>query len=175
MIQDLLVRTLFEVDFWSTRHLLATCRALTPEQFERPFDLGPGSLERTLTHMVSALLFFSDRLMRRPARPRLERDGQSHSAADLTERFERAAEELAQAVALALERHPLTDMLKWTDSDEDEVAPDDQANYAVVLAQIIDHGIHHRTQAMDMLRLLGVAAPMDWHPFEWDEAVRFGR
>ena len=175
MIQDPLAKVLFDVDFWSTRQLLAACQALAPEQFERPMPIGPGSLERTLTHMVSAMFFFADRLSRRPARPRLERDGVAHSAADLTDRFERAAEELAQAVAIALEQHPLYDTLNWTDTDEGEIAPDDQATYAVVLAQIIDHSIHHRTEAMDMLRLLGVAVPMDWHPFDWDEAVRFGK
>jgi uncharacterized damage-inducible protein DinB len=172
MIQDPLVRVLFEHDFWSTRQLLAACRALTPEQFERALPIGAGSLQRTLTHLVSTMYFYADRLARQPARPRLERDGEAYSAAALYERFERTAAELAQAMAIALERHALTDMLQWTDTDADPAAPDDSASYAVVVAQIVDHGIHHRTQAMDMLTLLGVQVPMDWHPFEWDEAVR---
>ena len=70
-------------------------------------------------------------------------------------------------------RHKLDDVLNWTETDEGEIAPNDQVTYAVALAQIVDHGIHHRTQAMEMLRLLGVERPMDWHPFDWDEAVRF--
>ena len=175
MIQDPLAKVLFDVDFWSTRQLLAACLALSPEQYARAMPIGPGSLERTLTHMISAMFFFTDRLNRQPARPRLERDGEAHSATDLSDRFERAAEELAQAVAIAIEQHPLYDTLNWTDSDEGEIAPDDQVSYAVALAQIIDHGIHHRTEAMDMLRLLGIAVPMDWHPFDWDEALRLGK
>ena len=174
MIQEPLVRVLFDYEVWATRQLLTACRALAPEQFERPLEIGPGSLERTVTHLISSMRFFADRLNRQPARPRLERDGQRHTAADLSDHFERAAEELRQAVALMLERQALTAPLHWTDSDEGEIAAVDTVTYAVALAQIIDHGIHHRTQAMDMLRLLGVGLPMDWHPFDWDEAVRLG-
>jgi uncharacterized damage-inducible protein DinB len=175
MLQEPLVRVLFDYEVWATRQLLGACQALAPEQWERPSGLGHGSLARTLTHQVSSMLFFTDRLKRQPARPRLEHDGQTYTAAELGDHFARAAEELRQAVALALERHALSDPLHWTDSDEGEIAAEDTITYAVALAQIIDHGIHHRTQAMDMLRLLGVALPMEWHPFDWDEAVRLGR
>ena len=174
-IPDPLLKVLFEVDFWATRQLLAACCALPPEQFQRDLGIGPGSLERTLTHLVGTLSFFADRLARRPARPRLESDGQRHDAAELTEHFERAAVELEQAAGAAQARHALSDTLNWTDSDEGQIEAADQLSYAVAFAQIIDHGIHHRTQAMDMLELLRVAQSVDWHPFDWDEAVRFGK
>jgi uncharacterized damage-inducible protein DinB len=172
MDPNALLGALLDYDVWATRQLLGVCRGLTPGQFEQPLPIGLGSLERTLTHLVSATFFFADRLARRPARPRLERDGQPHGAADLSERFEHAAEELAQAVAMALANHALTDMLQWTDTDVAEPRADDTVGYAVALAQIIDHGIHHRTQTVDMLALLGARMPMEWHPFDWDEAIR---
>jgi uncharacterized damage-inducible protein DinB len=81
---------------------------------------------------------------------------------------------LHRAVTQALAAHALTDLLNWTDTDAGEIAPDDQVSYAVVLAQFIDHGIHHRTQAMDMLQLLERREDTNWHPFEWDQALRFG-
>ncbi len=167
-----LLNALFESDFWSTRQLLAVCRALPPDQFERDLGLGPGSLERTLTHTVGTLFFFADRLNRRPPRPRLEKDGQRHSAEELTALFEQGAAELMQALRADVAAHSLEDTLNWTDSDDSEIAPEDQITYAVALAQMVDHGIHHRTQAMDMLTLLGASAEMNWHPFDWDEAVR---
>ena len=167
-----LVNALFESDFWSTRQLLAACRALPPEQFERVLGLGPGSLERTLTHSVGTMFFFADRLNRQPPRPRLEKDGQRHRAEELTTLFEQGAAELMQAVSNVLAARRLDDTLNWTDSDDGETAPEDKITYAVALAQMVDHGIHHRTQAMDMLTLLGVPGAMDWHPFDWDEAVR---
>ncbi len=171
-MQDVMLKVLFESDHWATRELLAVCRGLSAGQFEKPLKLGPGSLQRTLTHLVSAMFFFADRLARRPARPRLEQNGKRHDAAELSALFERAAAELTQAAAAALAEHGLEDTLNWTDSDAGEIAEEDQVSYAVALAQIIDHGTHHRTQAMDMLELLGVVHPMNWHPFDWDEAVR---
>ncbi len=171
-MQDQILKVLFDTDRWAMRQLLAECRGLTQAQFERELVLGAESLERTVTHMVSTLFFFADRLERQPRRPRLERDGQPHSAAELSELYERGANELEAAVTSTLAQHALSDTLNWTDSDEGEIAAEDQVSYAVALAQMIDHAIHHRTQVMDMLKLLGVERPMPWHPFDWDEAVR---
>ena len=81
---------------------------------------------------------------------------------------------MTAAVTQAVDNHGLDETLNWTDSDDGEIAPEDQITYAVALAQMVDHGIHHRTQAMEMLRLLGVAGEKPWHPFDWDEAVRLG-
>jgi uncharacterized damage-inducible protein DinB len=171
-MQDQILRVLFDTDRWAMRQLLAECQRLSQEQFERELVLGAESLERTVTHMVSTLFYFADRLERRPARPRLERAGQRHSAAELSNLYERGADELDAAVTSALARHALSHTLNWTDSDEGEIAAEDQVSYAVALAQMVDHAIHHRTQVMDMLKLLGVERPMPWHPFDWDEAVR---
>jgi len=37
---------------------------------------------------------------------------------------------------------------------------------------MIDHGIQHRTQAADMLELLGKGPPTALSPFGWDEVQR---
>ena len=173
MIDDALLKVLFATDVWSTRQLLAECRALSPAAFAQDLGVGRQSLRDTLTHLVDAMLFYVDRLERRPRLLNLGRDGRDHDLLALTDLFERAARELEAAVATVVARHKLDDVLNWTETDEGEIAPSDQVTYAVALAQIVDHGIHHRTQAMEMLRLLGVERPMDWHPFDWDEAVRF--
>ncbi len=174
MIKDPLLRVLFATDFWSTRQLLAECRALSPEQFAQNLGVGRGSLQSTLTHGVDAMFLFADRLDRRPRRMHLSLDGQAYSAVEVTGLFERAAQELEAAVTQAVDNHGLDETLNWTDSDDGQIAPEDQITYAVALAQMVDHGIHHRTQAMEMLRLLGVAGEKPWHPFDWDEAVRLG-
>jgi hypothetical protein len=36
-------------DRWATRGVLEACAALTPEQFQLRFDIGPGSLHWVLT------------------------------------------------------------------------------------------------------------------------------
>ena len=69
--------TLFAYDRWATRTILEACAELTQEEFERPLDIGPGSLERTLTHLVSAQFFFADRLESLHVAPAL-REGWAH-------------------------------------------------------------------------------------------------
>jgi uncharacterized damage-inducible protein DinB len=162
--------TLFAYDRWATRTILEACAELTQEEFERPLDIGPGSLERTLTHLVSAQFFFADRLNRCTSRPRLEKDGRTKTAAELLALFDQADRDLGEAVRHTIETYALTDVLNWTDTDEGPIDPEDQIQYAVALAQMIDHGIQHRTQAADMLELLGKGLPQELSPFVWDEA-----
>jgi uncharacterized damage-inducible protein DinB len=161
---------LFAYDRWATRTILEACGELTQEEFERPLHIGPGSLERTLTHVVSALFFFVDRLERRAPRPRLEKDGRTKTAAELLELFTQADQEFYAAITRTIDTHALTDILNWTATDEGPIDPENRVPYALALAQMIDHGIQHRTQAADMLELLGKGLPLALSPFEWDEA-----
>ena len=171
-MSDMMLETLFAFESWATRRVLEECGALTQAQFEQPLGLGHGNLERTLAHLVGALTFFADRLDRHMPRPRVDRNGTTHTPAELLAAFDVADGELREAVAKTLDAHAVTDLLNWTNTDEGEIDPLDQVTYAVALAQMIDHSNHHRTQAIDMLRLLGIEKPMEWHPFEWDEARR---
>ena len=164
--------TLFAYDRWATRSILEACVELTPEEFERPLHIGPGSLERTLSNVVSAMYFFVDRIARHVPRARLEKDGRTKTAAELLKLFTQADREFSAAITRTIETHALTDILNWTATDEGPIDPEDQIPYALALAQMIDHGIQHRTQAADMLELLGKGLPLELSPFEWDEARR---
>jgi uncharacterized damage-inducible protein DinB len=166
-----LIEALFAYDAWANRQLLATCRTVTQEQFDAALDIGPGSLSATLAHLIGSMFFFADRLNRTTPRPRWDQNAQQ-TPDILAPLLDQATQELQQAVTKALATHALTDILNWTDTDVEAADALDQITYAVALAQIVDHGIHHRTQAMTMLRRLGVEATTDWHPFEWDEATR---
>ena len=167
-----LLDVLFDYDRWANRRLLEVCCELTPEQFERPLGLGHGNLERTILHLVSAMIFFTDRLNRHAPRPRPERNPRTYSAKEILELFESVDHELHQAIVVCQDSHALTDILNWTDEDKGEIDLLDQIPYSLALAQMIEHSIHHRTQAVDMLRLLGVEKSLEWHPFEWDESKR---
>lgn len=41
---------------WATNELLRVCEKLDDAQWHRRFDMGPGSLHDTLTHIVGAML-----------------------------------------------------------------------------------------------------------------------
>lgn len=166
------LETLFAYDRWATRVIIEVCAALSQEEFVRPLSIGLGSLERTINHLVGAMFFFADRLNRQPVRPRLENDGRTKTAAELLTLFEQAGREFGEAVTHTIRTHAMTDILNWTDSDEGPIDPEDQIPYALALAQIIDHGIQHRTQAADMLEWLGKGLSRALSPFVWDEAQR---
>jgi len=61
-VEDRLVESQFEHTRWATDQLIARCRALTPEEFGRSFDIGPGSLQATLAHVIDAMFYFADTL-----------------------------------------------------------------------------------------------------------------
>jgi uncharacterized damage-inducible protein DinB len=118
------------------------------------------------------MMFFSDRLNRRFPRARPDHDHIFRTPEELLVLFDIANRELYGAIAKTVEIHALTDILNWTHEDIDDIDPLDQITYAVALAQMIDHNIHHRTQVTDMLSLLGINKSVDWHPFEWEEEMR---
>jgi uncharacterized damage-inducible protein DinB len=167
-----LVDVLFAYDGWATRRLLQECQTLTQEQLEQSLGLGHGNIERTLVHLIGSMVFFADRLNRKCPRSRPDQDNVFRTPKELLALFDIANRELYEALAESVESHSLTDILNWTDEDTDDINPLDQITYAVALAQMIDHNIHHRTQVTDMLNLLGIDKPMDWHPFEWEETTR---
>ena len=167
-----LPETLLAYDRWATRALIEVCAELTQEEFERPLGIGPGSVERTLNHLVGAMFFFADRLNRRVPRPRLEKDGRTKTAAELLALFDQADRDFGEAVQRTIETHAMTDLLNWTDTDEGPIDPEDQIPYALALAQMIDHGIQHRTQVADMLELLGKGLPTAPSPFVWEHTRR---
>ena len=68
-------------DHWATRNIIETCAALTPEQFHHRFDMGPGSLHDTTTHILAAMRVWGDVLASREQRPRLE--GSKRSTTEL--------------------------------------------------------------------------------------------
>ena len=167
-----LLETLFAYDRWATRALLEECAKLTQEEFERPVGIGPGSVERTLNHLVGAIFFFADRLNRRAQRPRLEKDGRTKTATELLMLFDQAERDFSEAVTRTIAAHTVTDLFNWTDIDEGPIDPDNQMPYTLAFAQMIDHGIQHRTQVADMLELLGKGLPTAISPFVWDNTVR---
>ncbi|HSD85833.1 MAG TPA: DinB family protein [Anaerolineae bacterium] len=166
------LETLFAYDRWATRVIIETCLDLSHEEFVRPRGIGPGSIERTLNHLVGAMFFFADRLTRCVPRPRLEEDGRIKTAGELLALFEQADREFGEAINHTIETHALTGFLNWTDTDKEPIDPTDQIPYALALAQMIDHSIQHRTQVADMLQVLGKGLPLTLSPFEWDEAQR---
>jgi len=157
---------LLEHNAWATRKVLRTCAALTDEQWLRRFEIGPGSLHDTLTHIVGAMLRWADRIDGAPngVRPSIE-DGSRRTAEDLLPLLDRAAADLAASAARARTRGFATEL---------NVTLGDhlcRLSLGAMLVHVTTHGAHHRAQCINMLRRLEVPGVSDQIPdvdvLEW--------
>jgi uncharacterized damage-inducible protein DinB len=142
---------------WATRNLLEACADLSHEQFHHRFDMGPGSLHDTLTHVLGAMRGWGDMLGGREQRPHLETEGE-RSVDELLSLLD----ELADDLEASARTHPT-----------DELVTGERGGRSFtftrggVLSHVTTHGMHHRAQCLNMMRQLGVdplppSAVVEW-------------
>jgi len=98
---DLLWMSL-EHNAWATREVLRTCAALDDDAWHRRFEMGPGSLHDTLTHIIGAMFRWADRIDGPPreVRPSIE-DGSRRTPTELMTLLDGAAADLAASAQAA--------------------------------------------------------------------------
>ena len=134
-------------NLWATEQVLNACAALTPEQFQQRFEMGPGSLHRTLAHTLSAMALWTQVLAGQQPGQRLEDDGQIRTPQELMVLLKKfSADFEAEA-----RRLPLGDLVTRTRDGKTF-----QFTRGAVLMQVTTHAMHHRAQCLNMLRQLGV-------------------
>src|SRR5437899_2293915 len=84
------LQILISHDRWATAQLLDACGKLPADQFHRRFDIGPGSLHDTLTHIVAAMRAWTETLAGAESRPRLDADGQHRTPEQIRSLLEEA-------------------------------------------------------------------------------------
>ena len=142
---------------WATENMLKACRDLSDEQFHQKFEMGPGSLHDTLTHMLGAMRGWSDLLAGREQRPRLEESG-PYTVDQLDDLLAEISDDLENLAT----SHPT-----------DEIVTGERGGRSWsftrggVVTHLTTHGMHHRAQCMNMLRQLGVdplppSAVVEW-------------
>ncbi len=146
---------------WATRVLLERCRALTPEQFSQRFEIGPGSLHDVLRHLIGAMRRWSDRIAGRPVRERLEKAPDLHTPDELLIVLEEAARDLQEAV------HRVRQEGRYDEMMQTEFSPA-RFTRGTAVVQVLTHGAHHRAQALNILRRLGVADLPELDAIEWE-------
>ena len=154
---------------WATREVLCTCACLSDEQWQKRFEIGPGSLHDTLTHVVGAMLRWADRIAGPPRTIRSSiEDGSYRTPAELMVLLAAAEADLEAAATHAQARGLLT---------TSDVALGD-ANHrftlGAMLMHVITHGVHHRAQCLNILRRLAAPGISDRLPeidvLDWELA-----
>ena len=165
---DQLVRTQLAHNTWATQTIIDRCFQLPQGDFIRVFKIGPGSLQATLEHVIECMFFFGDNFAGRykPSEPfeyepRPEIKAKSTTPAGLTELLAQADTELSTSGARFLSTASLDAPVYW---------PNFEKHFAAshALAQVFDHGTHHRAQCLNMLRQLGIETTPEISPICWD-------
>ena len=143
---------------WATRNILIACEPLTPEQFHRRFEMGPGSLHDTATHLLGSTRGWADMLAGREERPRLESTQQQRTTAELLALFDEIFTDFA-AIAKA---HPLEEPVTRSRGGKSYTF-----TRGGVLTHVTTHAMHHRAQCLNMLRHVGVNPLPKSSVLEW--------
>ncbi|MFA6046492.1 MAG: DinB family protein [Phycisphaerales bacterium] len=151
------IDTLLAADQWGTRQIIDAAAGLTHEQFTREFAIGPGSLQKTLSHMLSAMLRTADVLGGQP--PREPLDATKFATPDaFVPLFDQAFAMLRdQAKA-----RPISDIVTREFGGKTY-----RFTRNGTLLQITTHGFYHRAQCVNMLRQLGVTPLPDPSVMKW--------
>ncbi len=153
---------------WANGEILRRCEALTSEQFHEVFDIGPGTLHDTTTHIVGAIFRWADRIDGRPLKPSIEGRATPSDTGPMTRRTadrlldlnDEACADFANVVARARPR--LAEVREWTFGGDTY-----RFTVAAAIIHVTNHGMHHRAQCMNMLRRLGSPVHKDLDELEW--------
>ena len=141
---------------WAMRNLINVCATLPSDELHRRFEMGPGSLHDTITHMLAAMRGWGDMLAGREQRARLE--GEKRTPKELLELLDEISDDL-EASARA---HPTDELVTGSRGGKSYTF-----TRGGVLTHVTTHGMHHRAQCLNMLRQLGVdplppSAVVEW-------------
>ncbi len=141
-------------------------RPLDEEQYAREFTVGLGTLGRTLTHIMISEWYYVQRIGERDVPPYEKWPIQQEDPPPF------AALEATWTEQAGRTRAALGAVNEWSVDLEYHVTSDDDrpeivtASAADLFTQLVLHEVHHRAQAMNMLRHLGVAVEdLDFNTF----------
>ncbi len=143
----------FRYGDWATGQVLTAAAGFSDEQLDRAFEMGLGSLRRTLLHILGAEQWWRTNWLVGPGQP-FPDAGAKRSLAEIRAALGEATQRRAADFA-AIDSAALAQIVTA------QPRPDVTRRFplGVVLTQLCTHGTHHRAQAINMVRRLGGAAP----------------
>ncbi|MCA9272889.1 MAG: DinB family protein [Phycisphaerales bacterium] len=141
---------------WANDRLLEACVKLADEQLDRAFEMGRGTLRKTLTHVAGAIGRWGDLLADRELRPML--DDQVLSIDELCAFYD----EVTTDFELSVRRHRPEEIVS-----RELHGKSYGFTRGGVLTHVMTHGVHHRAQCLNMLRKLGVQQLPPVSVVEW--------
>lgn len=142
-------RQMLAYNDWADAQVLAAAAPLSSAQLDQPFEIGRGSLRRTLLHVYGGEHVWLQRSMGQSETPWVDED-EAVDVQTIRSRFE----------AMWRERDAFLRTLSDADLSRPQVYRDSrgsrfQATLGEMLLQMYLHSTHHRAQIVNMLRRLG--------------------
>ncbi len=153
MVQLDTVRAMLGYDDWANDTILRAAMPLTDEQLDRPFDMGRGTLRKTLLHIVCAEQVWVARWQGRAETPWPDEDERA-GVAVMQERLQRGRTERTGFLD-SLRDGDLARKVTYRDSFGSLFS----APLGDMLLQMCIHSVHHRAQAVNMIRRVGGTPP----------------
>jgi len=135
---------------------LRRCRDLTPAPSSQRFDIGPGSLHDTLLHVVACVRRWTDRIGEHPLRPSAENEQRTWKPDELLALLHESAPEFETVVTKVIREGRLDETLEFSAPDLREPIV---FTRGTAIVHVVTHGVHHRAQALNMLRRPGSRGP----------------
>jgi uncharacterized damage-inducible protein DinB len=147
------IRILFQHNDWGREQLMAVADRLTDEQLDRPFEMGPGTLRKTLEHIFAAEWVWLARW-----------GGRSPTQGECPRNLPTMGDLLRVWRETATQREAFLNTLTDADLERDvdyrnTVGKPGRYQLGIMMLHVCTHGTHHRAQAINMLRQLGVTPP----------------
>ncbi len=152
------IQELFRHYDWAQEKMLASTGGLAAGQLDQPFPIGPGSLRKAMQHVHDAERVWVQRCSEQgSATPAPAIEGEPISA------IRRRASETArqrQELLASLNDQALDRDISYVRAGQPQSMP-----LRDILLQVCNHAMHHRAQAIHMLRHLGVNPPLTEYLF----------
>lgn len=160
------LRLLLEHDRWATRRLLDCCADLSADEFDKQFDMGVGTLRKTLTHIIGAMRRWIDRISGDTLRPSIE--SETLDVAQLIAMHEQVSATFTDLAQRVTAEGGFDEPMSVELIDDAGVKQRFDFTKGSALMHVLVHGTHHRAQCAWMLRRVRPDfAPPDIDVIEW--------
>ncbi len=149
-------------DAWTTRQLLLRCRELSDLQMNQQFDIGDRSLHQTFEHLIACMESHTDLMLSRWLNVPYRDD---ESIEGMLVRLTIVSKDFAEFTSRVQREGRADEMVSNSDKTW-------RGSLGSVIAHLITHSMHHRSQIMYMLNQLGVQNVIEGDALGWEGQAR---
>jgi uncharacterized damage-inducible protein DinB len=145
---------------WTLRHMISRCQELSTEQLHQPFDIGPGTLHKTLTHVIGNLEAWTDLMREQPER---KLPPMPDNAKGYLQRFDAAMADFAECARTLAAGNRLDET--YMDVLDN---PPQAKSFGGTLLHVLTHTTVHRWEVQHILQRLGLEDVIEGDALSWE-------